>query len=128
MKRRNFLGFMAGGAAAGPKILDQTINPTAHGMPVGKLGIYESPAYAAKASDFRKWIAEMVSGREQWLARERLQCGCPPLEPDIAVNRSMSLATKIRINRERVIERNWQARKAQFERDLEEALVREATP
>jgi len=125
MKRRSFLGFMAGATVAGPQAMEQSVRPMLHGVEIGSSPIYPNPVSAASLKDFKRWLAEFMESREEWMRRERLQMGCPPLDADLATNRSMSLATKIRINLERTLERRWLSQKLQLEEDVEMATRRE---
>ena len=119
MKRRGFLGFLAGGAVAAPAMAQHAVNSIGQasiGIPVdaGMLGGFASQAtgYAKEAYDTfspkdhaRTSLLKLVGKSAELIAYEKRQQHVYQIDADIAGMRSLAMHAKIRMQRER----NWQA-------------------
>lgn len=122
MKRRGFLGFIGGAAVAGPSMAKQAMAQGMEAMSVGPT--LSSMGYAINAPisrtdsavgptdgpyDAVRWakrdLARFFGKSAERLLKERLDTHVGYLDPDIAVMRSLSLTTKIRMQRDRNFER-----------------------
>lgn len=131
MKRRNFLGLLGGAAVAGPSMAKQAAAngieslgvpaiPFSPGVPVGGLASAGpisqggwDPLHEARA-DLARLLGMTAAER---LRLKRLQ-QVTTLDPDIAAMRSFSLDAKIRIQRERNVERQLENERGWIERRI----------
>ena len=144
MKRRGFLGFLGGAAVAGPGMVK---NAAAQGMEAMSLGnstglLSAGIGYAGEAmqadplpfssqgplhpSDPKHWVqrqlAEFMGRSAEELLEQRLGTQVHALDPDLAVNRSFSLSTKVRMQRDRNFEANRASHKRSILNDIKQAL------
>lgn len=142
MKRRGFLGFISGAAVAGPGMAKAAVTTGLEGLSIGNVGgmmafAPEAPYYngegISSSGDFppthpRHWVqrqlAEYMSATADELQQQRLRTEVHMLDPDLATNRSYSLAAKMRIQRDRNFERNRAAQKRSIMRDIKDAMKR----
>jgi deoxyadenosine/deoxycytidine kinase len=77
-------------------------------------------------TDPRHWaqrqLAEFMGQTAEQLHRRRLRTHVENLDPDLAVNRSLSLSIKVRIQRDRNFERNQFAQKQSLLNDINDAI------
>lgn len=141
MKRRGFLGFLGGAAVAGPGMVKTA---AAHGMESLSLGQVaggfstgyglEGPAFATAAMDVadvspldaghwaQRELAEFLGMTAKDLVERRRATHVSVLDPDLAVMRSLSLTTKIRMQRDRQFERGLEEQRGYLARQLERAI------
>lgn len=140
MKRRGFLGLLGGAAVAGPGMVKQAVASAPIGIEAMGLGALQ-PNYmeapygssiglqAAGSYDHAKWlkdrIAEVVGISQEERARRMAQIQPSTLDPDLAVNRSMSLTFKVAEQKRRILQRSLDAEHRSLARDLAEHLKRE---
>lgn len=134
MKRRGFLGFLGGAAVAGPGMVKNAAAQTMADLhPSGialssSAGISNGPMEAVPMNDityqaerFARWNIARLN--PEWLSRKRRERWVDGLDPDIASYRSISLGSKIRMQRNRNFETwlegqdNWFERAISGERD-----------
>lgn len=140
MKRRGFLSFLGGAAVAGPAMAKQAVVgieamalPTIpmHG-PIGDLvGGIGGPYASGDEYDHAKWlrsrIAE-VTGISDSQRRERMKdVIVTSLDPDLAANRSFSLAAKIDMQKRRNVDRQLDYQHRNFLRQLADHLAGKET-
>jgi len=116
MKRRGFLGFLAGGAVAGPGMAKQAAAATLADLNVAALagGIPgEDQGYGAPfpmPGDQSGWaqmqLAKLLSRTAEQHAHFKRRQRVHTLDPDIASYRSIALHQKIAMQRERDYARN----------------------
>lgn len=112
MKRRNFLGFMVGAAASGPSIAKSASQLSMAdlnyaGISLGGGGgsgeLAKAPCPSDVYYDEKSWAKKALSGLLGKTAKEiekgRRETYVGGLEPDVAVLRSMTLTSKIRLQR-----------------------------
>lgn len=141
MKRRGVLGFLAGGAVAGPSMAKQAIASGLEGLSVGgmsglasagvEIGDYASAAngpFEGLEYDPLAWpkkeLQDFLGHSASDLLRQRLETHVGSLDPDIAGMQSIALQAKIRMQRDRTFERNRAIQHGWLERQLEEAIKR----
>lgn len=110
MKRRSFLGFLGGAVVGGPKVAQSAADKlsgiglglgNAHGMEVASYSGYAIPPDAPlDATTFAKSALKTLLGKsEEQIAEERRRIYISNIDPDIACLRSMTLTSKIRLQR-----------------------------
>ena len=140
MKRRGFLGFLGGAAVAGPGMAKAAAAQGMEAMSLGNsTGLLSAVGYAGEAiasndpypgalhpSDPKHWVqrqlAEFMGRTAEELLEQRLNTQVHALDPDLAVNRSFSLATKVRMQRDRNFEANRASHKRSILNDIKQAL------
>lgn len=109
MKRRGFLGFMGGAVAAGPGMAKQAAAQTLADLsivdginPAPPLSYYGEfpPRQADWAIPRLGKFKELLKSAES-LKRKHMKTPVPALDPDLANMRSISLGSKIRMQRDR---------------------------
>lgn len=132
MKRRGFLGFMGGAVVAGPSMAKQAAQTVGieamslgsiapdYDLSAGSYGVSGGPANAEY--DHGQWlkdrIAEVSGISNEERARRMASIHPSTLDPDLAVNRSMSLQFKVREQKRRILERSMAAEHFSLSRDL----------
>lgn len=146
MKRRGFLGFLGGAAVAGPGMVKGAAAQGMEAMNLGQVsglmggmstgGYYSnetdpappSSSSALPPTDPRHWVqrqlTDFLGQTAEDLWEQRLRTQVQSLDPDLAVNRSFSLSTKIRIQRDRNFENNRAGHKRSIMRDMKDAMKR----
>lgn len=134
MKRRGFFGLMGGAVVAGPSMAQQAISTGMEGLSIGGFGVpmlgaganYAGQAVADGPSETydpthwpRKELADFLGRTAEEWAQIRLDTYVSSLDPDIAIMRSISLDSKIRMQRDRNFERN----RSQSHRSLKDQLA-----
>ena len=137
MKRRGFLGFMGGAAVAGPAMAKQavaqsldamrlgTVLPHGIGGGMGLVGGTEAgvpPDHYDPLGWARKDLAQFLGKSASQLLKERLNTQVSHLDPDIAVMRSISLGTTIRMQRDRNFEQNRTRERGWLEERIAEIM------
>lgn len=139
MKRRGFLGFIGGAAVAGPSMAKQAMAQGMDAMSVGptlsSMGQAISAPYGGSTSgggpidgdyDAVGWakrdLARFFGKSAERLLKERIQTHVGYLDPDIAGMRSLSLTTKIRMQRDRNFERGQEGERDWLQQRLHDAL------
>ncbi len=139
MKRRSFLQMVGLAPFAGPKAIEQAVKDTAATQAmrmagVSVLGSRDGAFAMSPAPNEAEWAAEklpdvmahyaklLAFGRDKMIAkvRRRHGRGTYTLDADLVANRSFSLATKIRAQRERDIERRADEQFKECEIDIAE--------
>ena len=131
MKRRGFLGFLAGGAVAAPALAQQAVNSIGQvsiGVPVdvgsnyvsgalhaGK-GLFDPGPNRSPVDQARHQLTKLAGRSAARIAWEKQQIGVHVLDADIASMRSLAMHAKIRMQRERQWQRSQQERKSYLER------------
>lgn len=117
MKRRNFLGFLGGAAVAGPSMAKQaagSLGLEAMALQAIPADYGPEPGYGSMESvgeeyDHAKWLRERIkeiTGISASERRERIAMQTVSvLDPDLAANRSFSLAFKVQEQKRRNFER-----------------------
>lgn len=138
MKRRGFLGFLGGAAVAGPSMAQhavaQGIEAMAlpvlpfggpEGYPTGGMGIDAS----GRPYDHAEWLRDRITqvmGISEEERRDRINgWNVVSLDPDLAVNRSFSLAAKVQMQKRRNFERSIASEHRSLVRELTEHLKRQ---
>ena len=142
MKRRGFLGFIGGAAVAGPGMAKAAATQGMEAMSLGNsagLGLvstgigYQTDAGPISPypdelhpSDPKHWaqrqLADFMGRSAEELRELRLDTHVSALDPDLAVNRSFSLQTKVRMQRDRNFEANRASHKRSILNDIKQAL------
>jgi hypothetical protein len=68
MKRRSFLGFLGGAAAAGPKLAQGIASSVNMGVPMPPMGGYSEPSNAVGASASNSWVPARIAKLKAILA------------------------------------------------------------
>lgn len=142
MKRRGFLGFIGGAAVAGPSMAKAAVATGVEGLSIGNAagfigGAPDAPYYGSVQSAgsgevppthphhwVQRQLADFMGATSEELQEQRLRTPVHMLDADLAVNRSYSLAAKMRIQRDRDFERNRAAQKRSIMRDIKDAMRR----
>lgn len=138
MKRRKFLGFLGGAAVAGPGMAKAAATQGIEALSVSPVmpmnmvnpGMFGTAASAISGpvDDFdpvgwaRRDLARFLGKSAEQLIRERNGIQVAMLDPDIASMRSLSLGAKVRMQRERLFERQQADERGWLERRLDEVL------
>lgn len=145
MKRRGFLGFIGGAAVAGPSMAKAVVAQGMEAMSLGgaanQLGGLASSGIAASnyglnphppfdepmsPLDPRHWLqrelAEFVGMSAQDKQDRRMRTWVQSLDPDLAVNRSMSLSAKLRIQRDRNFKTEMENQHRHLLKEIERAV------
>lgn len=142
MKRRGFFGLMGGAVVAGPSMAQQAMTTGLEGLSIGGVGVpfmdnganYVGQTTAAGPSETydpthwpRKELADFLGlTAEEW-AQIRLDTYVSALDPDIAIMRSISLTSKIRMQRDRNFERSRLQSHRSLKSQLADAIKRFAS-
>lgn len=132
MKRRNFLGFMGGAAVAGPSMAKAGIESLA----VPSLGNAANQIVGGTiASGIRgpeephdplgwakKDLARLLNKSAAQIMREKQGIQVTMLDPDLAAMRSLSLDTKIRIQRDRLYARSQEQERGWLEQRIKDLM------
>jgi hypothetical protein len=124
MKRRGFLGFLAGGSVAGPGMVKQAASATLadmslQGLTTGGMGMQVPEIVDDSYNDYPTRIAKLAL-RSQAEHRERQrQQYVGRLDPDLATFRSFALHTKIRVQKRRDYWRGIENEKSWLQRRIE---------
>jgi hypothetical protein len=122
VKRRGFLGFLAGGAVAAPAMAQHAVNSIGQasiGIPIdaGVLGFASQAAGSGYSNvkeaydtfspqdHARASLLKLVGKSAELIAYEKRQQSVYQVDADIAAMRSLAMHAKVRMQRER----NWQA-------------------
>ena len=139
MKRRGFFGLMGGAVVAGPSMAQQAISTGLEGLSIGGVGRpfmdggagYAVQALADGPSETydpthwpRKELADFLGRTAEEWAQIRLDTYVASLDPDIAIMRSISLTSKIRMQRDRNFERNRATTHRSLTAQLADAIKR----
>lgn len=133
MKRRGFFGLMGGAVVAGPSMAKTAISTGLEGLSIGAISGMPEPPYpfATAASDIsdispfdpghwaQRELADFLGKSAEELAEMRLNTSVSAIDPDISIMRSISLDSKIRMQRDRTFARN----RAESHRYLKSQLV-----
>ena len=93
MKRRGFLGFLAGGAVAGPSMAKQAVSATMadmslSGVAVSGMGMLSGDVPSQAPDDYNNWASRMaklaIRSRSEHQERQR-QMYCNALDPDLVI-------------------------------------------
>lgn len=142
MKRRGFLGFLGGAVAAGPAMAKQAatvgmeamslagVNAAAAGSEIEASFAWATapgnPIAPISPLDPKHWIQqelrELVGMTAEERERRRRCTRVHGLDPDLAANRSFSLAAKVRLQRDRNFEREMTGQKEEMTRRLAQAI------
>lgn len=137
MKRRGVLSLLAGSAVAGPQMAKSAIASGMEGLSLGGAGLFGggvdygglSVASGRDTSENydptewpRKELADFLGRSMEEKRRRRLEMSVHQLDPDIAVMNSLSLTTKVRMQRDRNFERSEAEQRGYLERQLQKAL------
>lgn len=117
MNRRGFMGFLAGGAVAGPAVAQEALvglsspGVLASAVPSADRAVGINAASSGSRMLSRTAALARVTNDPTLMAMVRKLAeqrigSITALDPDLAANRSFSLATKLRLQRERAIEHN----------------------
>lgn len=139
MKRRNFFGFAAGAAVAGPAMAKEAIGHVAAGL--GSLNVQSgasgllsgqlagAPTQGYATDAIGKAVSELAYAKDGMAklanltvaqrARYKKQMHISQLDPDIAGYRSLSLSAKIDWQRERQLDAQISERKTMWQRILD---------
>lgn len=134
MKRRGVLGLLLGGAAAGPSMAKQAVAslgidamalPAIPSLefdgPIGGYGL-ETASTGLEEYDHGAWLKERIAeiaGISDAEKRERIaEMHVSTLDPDLATNRSFSLAFKVQEQKRRNFERMQRREHSHLLRDL----------
>jgi hypothetical protein len=131
MKRRGVLGLLGGALAAGPSMAKEAVSSIGS-MQVpgaiegamnigGQIGNYD--AYPSNtAYDHTDWLKDRLlelTGMDAEARRERMEgTWVQSLDPDLAVNRSFSLSTKVQIQKRRNFEKQLESEKRSITRQI----------
>lgn len=126
MKRRGFLGLLAGGAVAGPSMVKSAAAQTMADLSLDKMGVLggainQGPSTMPSAGSTNwavKALADLVGRTAAEHARQRRRMNIFGLDPDIAAHRSVSLATKVRWQRLRSYADNLENERGWLEREI----------
>lgn len=131
MKRRGFLGVLAGGAVAGPAMVKEAAAKVAEDMALGKAGMLSQGVFGVPGSQVTSGavgsVIDQVTRGRSMLAklgkmtaadRARAKAGQTiyAFDPDIASYRSIALHAKLDWQRERQLERIINDRRAWWQR------------
>lgn len=135
MNRRGLLGFLAGGAVAGPAMVKEAVGAAARmsvageGMSLGALvggGFGQGPAGMLSGGSPSDWAKEalgrLIGKTAADIAREKLEMHVHTLDGDIASMRSLAWHAKIAMQKDRDYERNHHSERRMLERVILEAL------
>ena len=130
MKRRRFLGFLAGGAIAGPGMVKSAAAQTMADLNLGALGLSAGAGMApgpvgnvVGGSDWAtRGLAELLGRTALEHAKAKREVWLQGLDADIAALGSVSLATKIRMQRERTYSAHLESQRNYFERAIAEMI------
>lgn len=137
MKRRGFLGLMAGAAVTGPSMAKQAVASGLEAMALPGIGVEAPIASIGSLSrpvndgySHGDWLKERIAEVAGISAEERRQriaeMQVTHLDPDLAVNRSMALWAKVREQKIRNYERAHSSELRWLKRDLADWLKRQA--
>lgn len=123
MKRRNFFGFAAGAAIAGPKMakhaVAETLGDLSLALPSTGLGYGGGMPQVTSDSGSNQWafnnLAKLVGRTAEQHAYFKRQQFVNALDPDLASYGSMSLSARIAMQRERDYERSLNGEKGYLE-------------
>ncbi len=137
MKRRGVLSLLAGSAVAGPQMAKSAIASGMEGLSLGGAGLFggslsgygiNETAQTLHSENYdptewpRKELADFLGRSMEEKRRRRLEMHVNQLDPDIAVMNSLSLTTKVRMQRDRNFERSEAEQRGYLERQLQKAL------
>ena len=136
MKRRGVLSLLAGSAVAGPQMAKSAIASGMEGLSLSGVGMFGGsfggygvdPAQTLHSENYdptewpRKELADFLGRSMEEKRRRRLEMHVNQLDPDIAVMNSLSLTTKVRMQRDRNFERSEAEQRGYLERQLQKAL------
>lgn len=127
MKRRAFLGFLGGAAAAGPSVAKQAAsNLSLADLAVPYMGV-EGNSLVGEATKMgggpKEWakqsLAQLVGKSAERIAIERRRHGIGGLDPEIASLRSVALHHKIEMSRSIAYERNQRNEKSWLQAQID---------
>lgn len=121
MRRRGFLGMLAGGAIAGPGMAKQAAAQALSDLSLPGVMSGANVGYGVPAGG-GNWaverMAELVGMTVADHAKRRKELQIMALDPDIAALGSVSLVAKIGIQRIRTYERNLESERSWLEREV----------
>lgn len=141
MKRRGFLSFLGGAAVAGPTMAKQAVTgieamtlpaiPWEGPMEPMSSGIGVGMSQVANATwDEGKWLKDRIAqltGMTDADRKERIATtSVTSFDPDLAANRSFSLATKVSMQKRRNFERQYEREHRGLLREMADYLKRQA--
>ncbi|HWU19367.1 MAG TPA: hypothetical protein VN155_16925 [Devosia sp.] len=136
MRRRGVLGLLAGSAVAGPQMAKTAIASGMEGLSLSGAGMLGGSFGGYSTMDSiptgggnydptewpRKELADFLGRSMEEKRRRRLETHVNQLDPDIVVMNSLSLTTKVRMQRDRNFERAEAEQRGYLERQLRNAL------
>lgn len=137
MKRRGFLGFLGAAAVAGPGMAKaaaaqgmeaMSIGPTLSSMGIAINAPFGGDSIKGLQDEYdpiawaKRDLARFFGKSAERLLTERLQTNVAYLDPDIAGMRSLSLTTKVRMQRDRNFERAQAGERDWLKMRLHDAL------
>lgn len=132
MRRRGVLGLLGGALAAGPSMAKEAVSSIASMQVPGaiegahQLGTIISESHnqslGSTPYDHTAWLKDRLlelTGMTDEARRERMEgTWVQSLDPDLAVNRSFSLSTKVQIQKRRNFEKNLNSEKRSLMRQI----------
>ena len=128
MKRRGFLGFLAGGAVAGPSMVKQAATATMTdmslpGIAINGMGAMASIPSGAYPGDYQEdWVGRMAKvalrSKAEHQERQRQQY-ISGLDPDLVTYRSFALHAKIAVQKKRDYWRSIENEKSWLQRRID---------
>lgn len=123
MKRRGFLGFLAGGAVAVPGMAKQAVASSMadlslegiSGVVAGDGGFGPVAASIGQSDWAAKSLAQIVGRTAQQHEYFKRRTRVDRLDPDLATYRSLALHAKIAMQRDRDYQRNLESERGYFE-------------
>lgn len=132
MRRRGVLGLLGGAVASGPAMAKEAVSSIASmqvpgaidgALHLGSEGVANYQSYAMQDTyNHADWLKERLlelTGLTEEAKRERMEgTWVQSLDPDLAVNRSFSLAAKVQMQRRRNFERQLIIEKRSLTRQI----------
>lgn len=144
MRRRGVLGLLGGAVAAGPAMAKEAVSSIASmqvpgaiegAMNIGQLGSHFGGVQEAYPSavpyDHTAWLKDRLlglTGMDAEARRERMEgTRVQSLDPDLAVNRSFSLSTKVHIQKRRNFEKQLESEKRSITRQIADFMKQQVS-
>lgn len=128
VKRRGFLGLMAGAAAAAPTMAQEAAGQIASGglsgglVSAGNTGFGQAVLAGASDQWARDELAQLLGKTAAQIAREKRQITVSHFDGDIAAMRSLAWHAKVAMQQEREYERSHSGRRDWLQSVIDSAL------